>query len=97
MALNETFVDTQGTRFDIVATQAGRVGIDLSVLETGMLRQTFHVASAKELLLVLGALAAAGAYIGWIGPETETALATALVAEARRLGRTDAGAPTPPD
>jgi hypothetical protein len=95
MARTDTLFDKNGTRLDIIATQSGSVGIDLNLLESGRLLKGFDLASPGDLLVVLASLVGAGAYIGWLGAETETAIETALTDEARRLAR-EQGIDLPP-
>jgi len=86
MARTDSVVDPNGVRLDIVASQAGRIGIDLNLLESGRLVTGFRLSGPADLLLVLAALADAGAYLGWVGDAAGRALGAALRAAAPQPG-----------
>lgn len=86
MARTDSFVGPNGVRLDIVATQAGQIGIDLNLLEAGLLVTGFRLAGPADLLLVLATLADAGAYLGWVDDEVGRALGAALKAAAPQPG-----------
>ena len=73
------------TRLDVAATTCGAKSVSLTIVRNGQMRCAIHIADPAKAIMLLGNLAEAMDYMGWLSTDGRGLVATAVLAESQRL------------